>query len=137
MNCVPWAVSPEGRARYLGPIRLNRDKAAVKVAANLVDFALIVTAEPYFAVTVPGETVVLENEPRANTKGKAEMVDAKYELFQQGYWIGSKFDAIQTGTPAGAPPTNSSRPATPCGSPNGSRPRNAQAARRSNASRRR
>jgi outer membrane protein OmpA-like peptidoglycan-associated protein len=103
MTYVLWAVSPEGRARNLGPVRLNRDKAEVMVTTNLVNFALIVTAEPYFAVTVPSEIVVLENEPRSNTKGKVEMVDAKYELFQRGYWTEGKFDAISTGAPAGAP----------------------------------
>jgi outer membrane protein OmpA-like peptidoglycan-associated protein len=103
MTYVLWAVSPEGRPRNLGPVRLNRDKAELKVTTNLVNFALIVTAEPYFAVTVPSEIVVLENEPDRDTKGKVELVDAKYELFQRGYWEEGKFEAIPTGTPAKAP----------------------------------
>lgn len=103
MTYVLWAVTPEGRARNLGPVRLDKDKAELKVTTNLVNFALIVTAEPYFAVTAPSEIVVLENEPRASTKGKVDLVDAKYELFQRGYWEEGKFDILPTGSPAGAP----------------------------------
>lgn len=103
MTYVLWAISPEGRARNLGPVRLNRDRAQMKVTTSLVNFALIVTAEPYFAVTVPSEIVVIENEVRRDTKGKVEMVEAKYELFQRGYWEEGKFDAIPTGMPEKAP----------------------------------
>ena len=33
-------------------------------------FALIVTAEPYYAVRIPSEVVMLENDRKKNTKGK-------------------------------------------------------------------
>jgi hypothetical protein len=41
---------------------------------------LIVTAEPYFAVTQPTDRVVLENYVRPDTLGKVEEITARYEL---------------------------------------------------------
>jgi outer membrane protein OmpA-like peptidoglycan-associated protein len=49
-------------------------------------FGLVVTAEPYFAVTQPSDLVVMENVIRADTKGKIEEIDAKYELLQRGQY---------------------------------------------------
>ena len=47
---------------------------------------MIVTAEPYFAVTQPSDVVVMENFIRKNTVGTIEEVDAKYELLQRGQY---------------------------------------------------
>jgi outer membrane protein OmpA-like peptidoglycan-associated protein len=59
-------------------------------------FALIVTAEPYYAVRQPSNVVVLENVVRADTKGTSEAVDAKYELMERGGYLptGYKFDPV-------------------------------------------
>ena len=38
------------------------------VTTKLQTFGLIVTAEPYFAVTYPSDEVVLENKVRSDTK---------------------------------------------------------------------
>jgi outer membrane protein OmpA-like peptidoglycan-associated protein len=50
-------------------------------------FGLIVTAEPYFAVTQPSDVVVMENFVRNDTTGTIQEVDAKYELLQRGQYI--------------------------------------------------
>jgi outer membrane protein OmpA-like peptidoglycan-associated protein len=47
-------------------------------------FGMIVTAEPYFAVTQPGNTVVLENTLGPGTLSKVENIEAKYELVGRG-----------------------------------------------------
>jgi outer membrane protein OmpA-like peptidoglycan-associated protein len=47
---------------------------------------LIVTAEPYFAVTQPSDVVVMENFVRNDTVGTIEQVDAKFELLQRGQY---------------------------------------------------
>src|SRR5262245_13507940 len=47
---------------------------------------MIVTAEPYFAVTQPSDVVVLENFVRSDTKGIVEQVNAKYELLKRGQY---------------------------------------------------
>jgi outer membrane protein OmpA-like peptidoglycan-associated protein len=52
----------------------------------LQSFGLIVTAEPYFAVTQPSDAVVMENFVRKDTAGTIEQVDAKFELLQRGQY---------------------------------------------------
>ena len=84
LTYVLWAVTPEGRASNLGELEMEGMKAKVDGAAAFQAFAMIVTAEPYFAVTQPSDVVVLENEVRADTIGSVEQVDAKFDLLQRG-----------------------------------------------------
>jgi outer membrane protein OmpA-like peptidoglycan-associated protein len=87
LTYVMWAVSPEGRPVNLGEVLFGQDgKSKLNVTSNLQAFGLIVTAEPYFAVTQPSDVVVMENEVRADTKGQFEEVEAKYELLQRGQY---------------------------------------------------
>jgi outer membrane protein OmpA-like peptidoglycan-associated protein len=84
---VLWAISPEGRPVNLGEVLLNGDgNSKFSVTSNLQAFGLIVTAEPYFAVTMPSDVVVMENEVGKDTVGTIEQVDAKYELLQRGQY---------------------------------------------------
>jgi outer membrane protein OmpA-like peptidoglycan-associated protein len=91
LTYVLWAVSPEGRADNLGEIQIEGSKSKLDVTAQLQAFALIVTAEPYFAVTQPSEVVVLENIVRPDTMGSVEEIDAKFDLLQR-----SQYTYIQT-----------------------------------------
>jgi outer membrane protein OmpA-like peptidoglycan-associated protein len=86
LTYVLWAISPEGSPTNLGELIVNHGKSELQVTEQLQAFGLIVTAEPYFAVTGPSNVVVLENEVRKNTKGKIETIDAKYELLQKGQY---------------------------------------------------
>jgi outer membrane protein OmpA-like peptidoglycan-associated protein len=52
----------------------------------LQSFGLIVTAEPYFAVTQPSDVVVMENFVTRETTGTIEEVDAKFELLHRGQY---------------------------------------------------
>jgi outer membrane protein OmpA-like peptidoglycan-associated protein len=74
----------------------NNHRSKLAVTTDLQAFALIVTAEPYYAVRRPSNVVVLENEVRADTAGTSEEVDAKYELIDRGGYIptGYKFDPV-------------------------------------------
>ena len=81
-----WAITPEGRATNLGEVLLNGTKSKLDVTTELQAFALVVTAEPYFAVSQPSDVVVMENVVRPDTRGKIEEVDAKYELLQRGQY---------------------------------------------------
>lgn len=85
LTYVLWAITPEGRPQNLGEI-LNVDDDDVEQTAttDLQSFALIVTVEPYFAVTQPSEQVILENIPREDTKGSVQVVDARYNLLRRG-----------------------------------------------------
>jgi len=85
LTYVLWAISPEGRASNLGEILLDRTAdGKLNVTTELQAFGMIVTAEPYFAVSQPSDVVVMENIVRADTKGKIEDIQAKYELLQRG-----------------------------------------------------
>ena len=61
LTYVLWAITPEGRAANLGEIVPRDGKSELKVTTDLQSFGLIVTAEPYFAVTKPSNIVVMEN----------------------------------------------------------------------------
>ena len=86
LTYVMWAVTPEGRATNVGEVLLNGDKTKLDATTELQSFGLIVTAEPYFAVTQPSDVVVMENFVRQDTVGTIEQVDAKYELLQRGQY---------------------------------------------------
>jgi outer membrane protein OmpA-like peptidoglycan-associated protein len=97
LTYVLWAISPEGRAVNLGEVLLGGNhRSKLKVTTDLQAFALIVTAEPYYAVRQPSNVVVLENFIREDTKGTSEAVNAKYELMERGGYIptGYKFDPV-------------------------------------------
>jgi len=87
MTYVLWAITPEGRAMNLGEVALEGDHAKLLSTTDLQTFGLIVTAEPYFAVTQPSDVVVAENFVRNDTSGTIEQVDAKYELWQRGQYV--------------------------------------------------
>jgi hypothetical protein len=87
LTYVLWAITPEGRPRNLGELILNAScNGKLKVSSDLQAFALIVTAEPYFSVSQPGDVVVMENVVRPDTVGKVEDVAIKYELMPRGHY---------------------------------------------------
>jgi outer membrane protein OmpA-like peptidoglycan-associated protein len=77
LTYVLWAITPEGRARNLGEFQLNGDKSKLTVTTQLPNFAMIVTAEPYFAVSYASEEVVLQGNPGSDTKGQITPVVAQ------------------------------------------------------------
>jgi outer membrane protein OmpA-like peptidoglycan-associated protein len=87
LTYVLWAITPEGRAKNLGEIQIDDDDARVEVTTEFQAFALIVTAEPYFAVTQPSDVVVMENVVRDDTKGTVGTVQARYELLKRGSYL--------------------------------------------------
>ncbi len=97
LTYVLWAISPEGRAVNLGEVLVgDNDRSKLTATTDLQAFALIVTAEPYYAVRQPSNVVVLENAVNADTKGTSEAVNVKYELLERGGYIptGYKFDPV-------------------------------------------
>jgi outer membrane protein OmpA-like peptidoglycan-associated protein len=86
LTYVMWAITPEGRATNVGEVLLHDGKSKLNATTELQSFGLIVTAEPYFAVTQPSDVVVMENVIRTDTTGTIEQVDAKYELLQRGQY---------------------------------------------------
>jgi outer membrane protein OmpA-like peptidoglycan-associated protein len=80
LTYVLWAVSPQGRPVNLGEVTLDKGNAHLKASTDLQTFGMIVTAEPYFAVTAPGNMVVMESV----SNGAGENIDAKYDLVSRG-----------------------------------------------------
>jgi outer membrane protein OmpA-like peptidoglycan-associated protein len=83
LTYVLWAITPEGRPRNLGELVVHDGKSSVQTTTDLQAFALVVTAEPYFAVTQPSDLVVAQNVIRHDTKGGVEPVDVKFELISR------------------------------------------------------
>jgi outer membrane protein OmpA-like peptidoglycan-associated protein len=86
LTYVLWAITPEGRTSNLGEILRNGTSSKLDVTTELQAFGLVVTAEPYFAVSRPSDVIVMENVVRPDTVGKIELIDAKYELLKRGQY---------------------------------------------------
>jgi outer membrane protein OmpA-like peptidoglycan-associated protein len=88
LTYVLWAISPDGRPVNLGELTLNDygngSSSKIDTTSDIQTFGLIVTAEPYYAVTQPSDAVVLENIVRPDTKGVVEKISAKYDLLPRG-----------------------------------------------------
>ncbi len=91
LTYVLWAITPEGSVNNLGEIIVNGTSGRIKASTNQQSFGLMLTAEPYFAITVPSEMVVVENTILPETLGKIEAVDAKYELLERGKYESGVF----------------------------------------------
>jgi len=97
LTYVMWAISPEGHAVNLGEVLIgDNHRSKLDATTNLQSFALIVTAEPYYAVHQPSDAVVLENSVREDTKGTTVAIHAKYELMGRGGYLptGYQFDPV-------------------------------------------
>lgn len=88
LTYVLWAITPEGRAVNLGEVLPgDNGKSKLDVTTDLQAFGLIVTAEPYYAVTHPSNEVVAENILRQETKGFEEQIDTRFDVLEGGQYI--------------------------------------------------
>ena len=89
LTYVLWAVTPEGRPKNLGEVLLSggNDHSSMEVTTDLQTFGLIITAEPYFAVTQPSNVVVMENVVSDKTVGTIEPINVHYELLERGQYV--------------------------------------------------
>lgn len=87
LTYVLWAITPEGRATNLGEVIPDDDGTArVQVTSALSSFGLIVTAEPYFAVTRPSAAMVAENIVPNDVKGFVRGINTKFDLMEGGQY---------------------------------------------------
>ncbi|MEO6120469.1 MAG: OmpA family protein [Terriglobales bacterium] len=96
LTYVLWAITPEGRAVNLGELLLNGNRGKLNVTTDLQAFALLVTAEPYYAVREPSNVVVLENVIRTDTAGATQPLNAKHDFIERGGYLptGYNFDPV-------------------------------------------
>lgn len=87
LTYVLWAITPEGRSTNLGEVQVKDDEAHIHVTTELQAFGMILTAEPYFAVTQPSDVVVMENGVRNGTKGNVDVIQAKFDLLKRGTYL--------------------------------------------------
>jgi outer membrane protein OmpA-like peptidoglycan-associated protein len=90
LTYVLWAISPDGRPVNLGELTLDHygegSSSKIETTSDIQTFGMIVTAEPYYAVTQPSDAVVMENVVRPDTRGVIESIDARYELLPRGMY---------------------------------------------------
>jgi outer membrane protein OmpA-like peptidoglycan-associated protein len=69
----------------LGEVLWTHGHADTTVTTNLQSFGLILTAEPYFAVTMPSDLVIMQNVVlNDKTTGVLETINAHYTLLPRG-----------------------------------------------------
>jgi outer membrane protein OmpA-like peptidoglycan-associated protein len=86
LTYVLWVITPDGRTGNTGEILIDKNgEAKLSATTPAQTFAMIITAEPYFAVRVPSEVVVLENDVRKNTKGQIFPVN-DFKLMKRGQY---------------------------------------------------
>jgi outer membrane protein OmpA-like peptidoglycan-associated protein len=88
LTYVLWAITPEGRPVNLGEILPQGTKTDIKVTTDLQAYGLIITAEPYFAVTMPSDLVVMQNYVLPDkTQGIIEQITAHATLLPRGAYV--------------------------------------------------
>jgi outer membrane protein OmpA-like peptidoglycan-associated protein len=90
LTYVLWAISADGRPQNLGELELAGDKASLDVTSSFQSFGLIVTAEPYFAVSQPSDVVVVKNVFSDKTQGVLEEVNVHYQLLPRGLYANTE-----------------------------------------------
>ena len=105
LTYVLWAISPEGRCVNIGEVLVGSNhRSKLDVTTDLQAFALIVTAEPYYAVSRPSNVVIIENEVRPDTlghyrgRGREVRVDRSRRLYSDWLSLRSSGAEFQTAT---------------------------------------
>jgi outer membrane protein OmpA-like peptidoglycan-associated protein len=87
LTYVLWSISPEGHAKNIGELVEHDGKSSLHTTTDMQAFALVITAEPDFAVSQPSEMVVAENVVGQDTKGRTETVDVHYRAFPRATYV--------------------------------------------------
>jgi len=86
LTYVLWAISADGRPQNLGELELSGGKASLEVTSGFQAFGMIVTAEPYYAVSQPSDVIVLQNVFTDKTNGILQQVNVHYQLLPRGLY---------------------------------------------------
>lgn len=100
LTYVMWAVAPNGRTTNLGEIQLAGSDGKLDAKVVPRRFGLIITAEPYFAVSQPGSTVIFEADLVPGATPNIPVSQATCELLRKP--IGAEAAVLNT-APAGDP----------------------------------
>jgi len=83
LTYILWGGVPKGRTLKIGELALKGDRWEAVATTALHTFAMIVTAEPYAAVTQPSSIVVLKGASATN--GTTQTTSAQIELLGDAY----------------------------------------------------
>ncbi len=86
LTYVLWSISADGRPQNLGELELAGGKASLNVTTGFQSFGMIVTAEPYYAVSVPSDVIVAQNVFSDSTQGVLQQVNIHYTLLPRGLY---------------------------------------------------
>jgi outer membrane protein OmpA-like peptidoglycan-associated protein len=86
LTYVLWAISADGRPQNLGEVLPAGTKNNIEVTTSFQSFGMIVTAEPYYAVSQPSDVIVLQNMFSDKTQGVLEHVSIHYSLLPKGLY---------------------------------------------------
>lgn len=95
LTYVLWAISADGRPQNLGELELAGGKASLNVTTGFQSFGMIVTAEPYYAVSVPSDVIVAKNVFSDNTQGIQQQVNVHYSLLPRGLYANTEGSKAQ------------------------------------------
>jgi hypothetical protein len=97
MTYMLWGAVPKGRTLKIGELSLQGDHRQVVATTVLRSFAMLVTAEPYAAVTQPSNIVILKATLPASDTTKTEA--AQIELLGDAYAPpGYNYEPLDTGS---------------------------------------
>jgi outer membrane protein OmpA-like peptidoglycan-associated protein len=86
LTYVVWVVTPEGRTGNTGELLINKNgEGKLSATTPAQAFSVVVTAEPYFAVRLPSEMLILISDMRKDTKGKIFPV-SEYKLVRRAQY---------------------------------------------------
>ncbi len=95
LTYVLWAISADGRPENLGELELAGGKASLNVTTGFQSFGMIVTAEPYYAVSVPSDVIVAQNVFSDKTQGILQQVNVHYTLLPRGLYANTEGSKAQ------------------------------------------
>jgi hypothetical protein len=87
LTYVLWAVTSDGQTMNLTELLPDEDyKAELVIAVDLPVFGLIITAEPYFAVTQPSDFIAMEIAGRPDERCFKNLT-VRYQLLERGQYF--------------------------------------------------
>ncbi len=90
LTYVFWCISADGRPQNMGELELAGNKASLNPTCPFQSFGMIVTAEPYYAVSTPSDVIVLRNVFRNDTSGILQTVNVHYTLLPRGLYANTE-----------------------------------------------
>jgi hypothetical protein len=77
---VLWIVPPQGSAENAGEFQLDGNRTSLRASTGARTFALLVTAEPHYLVSMPSPFVILESSEQGSQLVKYQLLQGIYNF---------------------------------------------------------